>query len=145
MIQLPLSAPFEIVTTRTSRFLFATMPPKRLCTIQSDLGPEANSLVTSISPHALSRLAEDLPGELWSLTWVLEQRPMPSRLCTARAGLKQRRALKLISFERDLGLLRFAQQNAHCFSHFEGYASAVQSILDHGRCKRAESIAASSR
>jgi queuine tRNA-ribosyltransferase len=42
------------------------------------------------------------------------------------------RRLKLISFERDLELLAFALENSHHFAHFNGFESALTSILRTG-------------
>jgi queuine tRNA-ribosyltransferase len=46
----------------------------------------------------------------------------------AREGFP-RRKIHLVSFEKDLNLLRFALENAHEFDHFQGYEPALDSIL----------------
>jgi tRNA U34 5-methylaminomethyl-2-thiouridine-forming methyltransferase MnmC len=43
------------------------------------------------------------------------------------------RPLRLISFERDLELLRFALANASEFAHFKGYEFAIEQILTQGQ------------
>lgn len=40
--------------------------------------------------------------------------------------------LTLISFERDLDLLKFALENAHHFEHFSGYETAIETLLEKG-------------
>lgn len=48
----------------------------------------------------------------------------------ALACLKDaRRPLHLVSFEKDLELLRFALAHADCFEHFRGFEEAIQSLL----------------
>ncbi len=43
------------------------------------------------------------------------------------------RPLKIISFERELELLKFALQNAEQFAHFQGHEQALRQILNEGQ------------
>lgn len=131
MTYVPVFAPFEIVTTRTGAVSIRDNATQEI--MHNPVGPwaEANSLYIDQS-RMRSRLAVNLPGELVVFDVGLGAASNALAALHCARGLKQRRALKLVSFERDLELLRFALRNAHCFSHFEGFESAVQSILDHG-------------
>jgi len=53
-------------------------------------------------------------------------------LTCARNLRSQTRRLSLISFERDLDLLRFAIRNSHHFEHFRGFETALEEILHRG-------------
>ena len=47
-------------------------------------------------------------------------------------SMKAHRPIQLVSFERDLELLKFALLNSSEFEHFIGYESAIQTLLDYG-------------
>lgn len=53
-------------------------------------------------------------------------------LAAAHAIGPKHRPLRIVSFERDLELLRFALKHASYFEHFSGYENALSEILEKG-------------
>ncbi len=101
--------------------------------MHNPVGPwvEANSLYITQS-HLNRRLGEELDKELVIFDVGLGAAANALAALHCARSLSARRPLRMVSFERDLDLLKFALENAHHFDHFKGYEPAVQSILDNG-------------
>jgi len=102
--------------------------------MHNPVGPwiEANSLYIEQS-QLQRRIREDLGTELVIFDVGLGAAANALAVLHCARALAKRRPLRLVSFERDLGLLQFALENANRFAHFKGFETAVQSILTMGK------------
>lgn len=134
MTELPKSnSKFEIVTTKMGAVSIRDNLTQEI--MHNPVGPwiEANTLYVQQS-RLERRLSEGLSKELviFDVGLGAAANALAVLHCARKLG-SQRRPLRLVSFERDLELLKFALQHAAEFAHFGGYEVAVQSLLDHGK------------
>ena len=127
-----LSPQFEIVTTRTGAVSIRDNISQEI--MHNPVGPwlEANSLYIEQS-QLVRRFGEHLDRELVIFDVGLGAAANALATLHCARGMKLRRPLRLISFERNLDLLRFALEHSNQFEHFKGFEAAIQAILDHGR------------
>ena len=125
------SSQFEIVTTRMGALSIRDNVTQEI--MHNPVGPwaEANALYIEQS-HMRRRLTEDLAKELVIFDVGLGAAANALAALHCARDTKNRRSLRLVSFERDLELLKFALENSHHFDHFKGYEAAVQAILEKG-------------
>ncbi len=123
---------FEVVTTRMGALSIRDNISQEI--MHNPVGPwvEANSLYIEQS-HLRRRLSELKSSELVIFDVGLGAAANALAALHCARALESRRPLRLVSFERDLGLLQFALDNAHHFPHFKGFGSAVRSILQTGQ------------
>ncbi|MEK6556336.1 MAG: MnmC family methyltransferase, partial [Bdellovibrionota bacterium] len=120
---------FEIVTTTAGAVSIRNNVVNE--TMHNPVGPwkEANELYI-----AQSRLAERLQKAsvtLFDVGLGAAANSLAALHCQGQqTGLSTE--LTLISFERDLDLLKFALENAHHFEHFSGYETAIETLLEKG-------------
>jgi tRNA U34 5-methylaminomethyl-2-thiouridine-forming methyltransferase MnmC len=124
---------FEIVTTTTGA---VSIRNKELGEIMHNpVGPwvEANALYIDQS-RLEARLREASAGELvlFDVGLGAAANALAALHCAARIPGRTR-ALRMISFERDLELLRFALKHAEKFAHFFGYENAIVQLISTGR------------
>jgi hypothetical protein len=126
------SPQFEIVTTRMGELSIRDNVTQEI--MHNPVGPwvEANALYIDQS-HMRRRLTEDLLSELVIFDVGLGAAANALAALHCAHGTKNRRPLRLVSFERNLELLEFALANARHFHHFRGFEKAVRAILDKGR------------
>lgn len=130
---------FEVVTTRTGALSIRDNISREI--MHNPVGPwaEANSLY--IDQSQLRRRLSDLSlGELVVFDVGLGAAANALAALHCARALSPRRPLRLVSFERDLGLLQFALDNAHRFHHFQGFEDAVRSLLNCGRWAEEEVV-----
>lgn len=122
---------FEIVTTRLGAVSIRDNVTQEI--MHNPVGPwaEANALYIEQSRLA-KRLTQSLTQELVLFDVGLGAAANALATLHCARGLKNRRPLKMISFERNLELLRFALDHADQFAHFHGYEAAIESILKDG-------------
>lgn len=122
---------FEIVKTRTGAVSIRDNVSQEI--MHNPVGPwlEANSLYIEQSGLA-RRLCEDLDREI--VVYDVGLGAAANALATLHCAqaIRKRRPLRLISFERNLDLLRFALENAAQFAHFTGFEAAIKSLLENG-------------
>jgi tRNA U34 5-methylaminomethyl-2-thiouridine-forming methyltransferase MnmC len=126
------SPQFEIVTTRMGELSIRDNVTQEI--MHNPVGPwaEANALYIDQS-HMRRRLSEDLLTELVIFDVGLGAAANALAALHCARGAKNRRSLRLVSFEQNLELLKFALQNSHHFHHFNGFEEAVKAILESGR------------
>lgn len=124
-------ATFEIVTTRMGALSIRDNVSMEI--MHNPVGPwvEANALYIDQS-RLSARLSEDRAEELVIFDVGLGAAANALAALHCARSLKKRRPLRMISFEREMELLRFALENAHHFEHFKGFETAVESILQDG-------------
>ncbi|MEZ4815463.1 MAG: MnmC family methyltransferase [Bdellovibrionota bacterium] len=119
---------FEVVTTTTGA---TSIRNKRLNeTMHNPVGPwlEANSLYIEQS-SLRERLSSNLNQELVIFDVGLGAAANSLAAIHCARSLKKHRPLRIVSFERDLDLLRFALEKSKNFEHFYGYEGAIESLL----------------
>lgn len=121
---------FEIVTTTLGVKSIRNTVVNEI--MHNPVGPwvEANKLYVEQS-HLRERLEEGR-GELviFDVGLGAAANALAVLHCARESG--ERRPIRMVSFEKDLNLLRFALANAKEFEHFRGYETAIEKILaDH--------------
>lgn len=123
---------FEIVRTTTGAVSIRNNVVNEI--MHNPVGPwvEANSLYIEQS-DLRARLLEPRMDELviFDVGLGAAANALAALHCAAELGPK-RRPLKIVSFEKDLDLLRFALDHADQFDHFKGYEIAITQLLDYG-------------
>ncbi|HMN67751.1 MAG TPA: MnmC family methyltransferase [Bdellovibrionales bacterium] len=122
---------FEIVTTTMGAISIRDKVTMEI--MHNPVGPwvEANSLYIGQS-GLRRRLFEERQDELVIFDVGLGAAANALATLHCARGLSVRRPLRLVSFEREMKLLRFALDHADLFDHFKGFETAVQSILETG-------------
>lgn len=122
---------FEIVRTTTGAVSIRNKVVNEI--MHNPVGPwlEANALYVQQS-HLASRLEEDSEDEfvIYDVGMGAAANSLAALACYDQT--ETTRPLRMISFERDLELLHFALGNAVVFPHFQGYETALKSILQTG-------------
>lgn len=119
---------FEIVTTTAGAVSIRNNEVNE--TMHNPVGPWVESNALYIAP---SRLAERLQEKssddfvIYDVGLGAAANALAALHCAAQ--IKNRRNLKMISFERDLTLLRFALDHAAQFEHFKGYEQPIETLL----------------
>lgn len=121
---------FEIVTTRAGAVSIRNKDLNEI--MHNPVGPwaEANALYVQ-----QSRLAERLregTGELvlFDVGLGAAANALAVLHCARQSG---GRPLRMISFERELELIRYALLHADKFAHFQGFTQAIESLLRDGK------------
>lgn len=123
---------FEIVTTTAGAISIRNKQLNE--TMHNPVGPwkEANALY--IEPSNLKRrLAEPTDQELVVFDVGLGAAANALATLHCHASLDSPRPLRLVSFEKELELLRFALAHANQFDHFQGFESAMECLLTNKR------------
>ena len=122
---------FEIVTTKMGVLSIRDNATQEI--MHNPVGPwaEANTLYIEQS-HLARRLTENSAEEIVIFDVGLGAAANALAALHCARSLKARRPMRLISFERDLDLLRFALENSHRFDHFSGFEAAVRALLEKG-------------
>jgi tRNA U34 5-methylaminomethyl-2-thiouridine-forming methyltransferase MnmC len=122
---------FEIVTTTAGAVSIRNKALNEI--MHNPVGPwrEANALYIDQSKLA-ARLREKSAEELVLFDVGLGAAANALASLHCAAGLKDGRSLRLISFERELELLKFALKHSAKFSHFAGYEGAIRDLLERG-------------
>ncbi len=122
---------FEIVTTTAGAISIRNKLVNEI--MHNPVGPwlESNTLYIQQSKLA-ERLLQDPTSEL--VVFDVGLGAAANALATLHCHKKTAgaRPLKIISFERDLELLKFALENAKQFDHFRGFEPALAQILEQG-------------
>lgn len=125
----PVKPVFEIVTTTAGAISIRNNEVNE--TMHNPVGPwvEANALY--ITPSRLvERLQQNLQDEFVIFDVGLGAAANVLAALHAWAGITgPKRNLRIVSFERDLSLLRFALNHAKHFDHFKGFESAIETLL----------------
>jgi queuine tRNA-ribosyltransferase len=123
---------FEIVTTRTGAISIRNKVLNE--TMHNPVGPwaEANSLYISQSKLA-ERLQLDSHDELVLFDVGLGAAANALAVLHCARAKTRKRPLRMISFERELELLRFALKHASQFEHFHGYEKIIEQLLATGK------------
>ena len=120
---------FEIVTTTAGAISIRNKTVNEI--MHNPVGPwqEANSLYIHQS-DLKNRLLEQTSEEfvLFDVGLGAAANALAAIVCAESTG-DLGRPLRLVSFERDLELLKFALENSDQFDHFRGYEKALESIL----------------
>lgn len=123
---------FEIVTTTLGVVSIRNKEINEI--MHNPVGPwaEANALYVDQSKLA-ERLVAPTPEELvvFDVGLGAAANALATLQCARRVG-GDRRPLRIVSFERELELLRYALKHAEKFPHFEGFVPAIQTLLERG-------------
>lgn len=122
---------FEIVTTKMGVLSIRDKVTQEI--MHNPVGPwaEANALYIDQS-NMRRRLSENLDEELVIFDVGLGAAANALAALHCAQSVSPRRPVRVVSFERDLNLLRFALQNAHHFDHFKGFENAIETLLESG-------------
>jgi tRNA U34 5-methylaminomethyl-2-thiouridine-forming methyltransferase MnmC len=130
----PSKEQFEIVTTTAGAVSIRDNLVNEI--MHNPVGPwvEANALYIEQSGLA-ERLLGDPSEEIiiFDIGLGAASNALAALHCLRGIESLKSKKLKMISFERDLELLKFALRNANHFAHFQGFEDAVESILQHHR------------
>lgn len=123
---------FEIVTTTAGAVSIRNNVVNEI--MHNPVGPwvEANALYIEQSELA-RRLGENLSDEfvIFDVGLGAAANALAALHCIRQAQAQGRcRPVRLVSFEIDLDLLRFALQHAHEFEHFKGYETMLAELLE---------------
>ncbi len=123
---------FEIVTTTTGAISIRNNKVNEI--MHNPVGPwiEANALYIDQSNLKL-RLSDISSDEfvIFDIGLGAAANAIAAMSC-AQNMTGPSRPLRLVSFERDLDLLKFALHHSEKFAHFKGFESAIEQILDKG-------------
>lgn len=124
---------FEIVTTTTGVISIRNNEVNEI--MHNPVGPwmEANSLYINQSNFA-RRLQTQDELVLWDVGLGAAANALAALACFDSLPAKGR--MQIVSFERDLELLRFAIEHSSEFAHFKGYETALEQILTRGQYER---------
>lgn len=127
--------PFEIVTTTAGAISIKCCEVNEIMHNPVGPWPEANALY--IQPSRLKERLATGQGDFVVYDVGLGAAANAlAALHVARANLRENaspRRLHLVSFERDLRLLEFALAHADQFEHFQGFETAIRTLLDERR------------
>ena len=100
-------------------------------TMHAPLGPwvEANELYINQS-NLKSKLSEKIEEEF--VIYDVGLGAAANALAALQCGKNLPRPLRIVSFEIDMRLLRFALDHSHEFDHFKGFEEAIAAILNVG-------------
>lgn len=122
---------FEIVTTTAGAVSIRNKVLNE--TMHNPVGPwtEANALYIEPSKLREKLMADEDRGlVLFDVGLGAAANSLAALHC--HRGLKKARRLRIVSFERETELLRFALEHADHFEHFKGFEPALASILEKG-------------
>lgn len=127
---------FEIVTTTAGAISIRNKVVNEI--MHNPIGPwvEANALY--IEPSRLARRLIEGKGELvlFDVGLGAAANALAALACWRKTReLPQARPLRLVSFEKEMELLRFALEHAEHFEHFHGFETMLRSILERGEWK----------
>lgn len=127
------SSDFEIVTTTTGAISIRNIKVNEI--MHNPVGPwvEANSLYIN-----QSRLKERLLETTSEPLIIFDVGLGAATNAIAAMTCARKRPLRIVSFERDLNLLKFALLHAEKFDYFSGYEPAISDILAHGRSQSSD-------
>ncbi len=99
--------------------------------MHAPLGPweEANKLYINQS-NLKKHLSKDTQEEF--ILFDVGLGAGANALAALHCAKSRSRPLRIISFEIDMSLLKFALKHSHEFEHFKGYESAIESIISRG-------------
>jgi queuine tRNA-ribosyltransferase len=120
---------FEIVTTTAGALSIRNKAVNEI--MHNPVGPwrEANELYVEQS-QLQKYLVRDVDREL--IIFDVGLGAAANALASLHCLQKSPRPVRLVSFEIDLELIRFAMVNSHRFSHFSGYEKAIRQLLEDG-------------
>ncbi len=123
---------FEVVTTTTGALSIKNKIVNEI--MHNPVGPwaEANNLYVDQSALA-QRLSEDSSEEfvIFDVGLGAASNALAALHCHRQlSSQKKLRSLKIISFEKDLDLLRFALTQSEQFEHFRNYPKSVEELLE---------------
>ena len=120
---------FEIVRTTTGAISIRNKIVNEI--MHNPVGPwlEANSLYIEQS-KLKSQLTDGGAEEL--VVFDVGLGAAANALATLHCAMEMPRKLRLISFEIDLELLRFALAHAEQFEHFKGFEESISQLLENG-------------
>ncbi|MFN7729949.1 MAG: MnmC family methyltransferase [Bdellovibrio sp.] len=123
---------FEIVTTTTGAISIRNKVVNEI--MHNPVGPwvEANALYIDQS-RLRERLTDKSAEEfvIFDIGLGAAANAIAALSCLRLLGT-ERRPVRMISFERDLDLLRFALDHAREFTHFHGFEKALKTLLETG-------------
>lgn len=122
---------FEIVTTKMGVLSIRDNVTGE--TMHNPVGPwaEANALYIE-QAELRKKLSENLSEELVIFDVGLGAAANALAALHCVRSVENRKPVRIVSFERNLELLRFALANAHQFDHFHGFEKAIETLLDKG-------------
>lgn len=132
LLSAPVSHPlFEIVTTTAGAVSIRNKIVNEI--MHNPVGPwvEANALYIHQSRLA-ERLAEG-EGEFVIFDVGLGAAANAIAALSCARSVPHHRPLRMVSFEREMELLRFALDNAEAFAHFGPFQQALSTLLETGR------------
>ena len=125
---------FEIVTTTAGALSIRDLQSGEI--MHNPIGPwaEANALYVD-QANLFERLSEKSAAEfvVYDVGLGAAANALAVLFCARRIKDRPKRALRMISFERDLTLLNFARAHSDRFAHFSGFETAIDQILETGR------------
>lgn len=120
---------FDIVRTKTGAISIRNKLVNE--TMHNPVGPwtEANALYID-QPRLREKLAQNMNDEfvIFDVGLGAAANALAALTCIHSMG-KKSRPVRIVSFERDLELLRFALDHAKYFEHFKGYEAALEELL----------------
>lgn len=126
---------FEIVTTSTGAISIRNNQVNEI--MHNPVGPwaEANSLYVNQSNLCTHLEQSSLPEfVLFDVGLGAASNALAAIHCWSQ--IPKARPLKIVSFEKDLDLLKFALNQSHHFEHFSGYEGVLNEILNSGSHSR---------
>ncbi len=122
---------FEIVTTTAGAVSIRNNVVNEI--MHNPVGPWAEANALYVAPSRLRERLASVGPELviFDVGLGAAANALAALHCARLAGGV--RPLRLISFERDLDLLKFALENSAQFAHFSGFEDAISTLLATGR------------
>jgi tRNA U34 5-methylaminomethyl-2-thiouridine-forming methyltransferase MnmC len=122
---------FEIVTTTLGVVSIRNKQVNEI--MHNPVGPWAEANALYIRQSGLEkRLREKSGGELVLFDVGLGAAANALAALHCAAGVSGGRPLRIVSFERELELLRYALKHADKFAHFTGFTGAIETLLEKG-------------
>lgn len=121
---------FEVVTTTAGAVSIRNNAVNEI--MHNPVGPWAEANALYIDQSNLRSLLDGASREefvLFDVGLGAAANALSALACANSLGVNLR-PLRIVSFERDLELLRFALENARHFDHFRGYEEALATLLE---------------
>lgn len=120
---------FEIVTTTMGAVSIRNKENREI--MHNPVGPwaEANALYIDQSNLRQKLQQSNTEFVIFDVGLGAAANALAALACIRELGDKSR-PVRIVSFEKDLELLRFALEHANQFQHFKGWESAIQQLLD---------------
>ncbi len=127
-MEIPVESPlFEIVTTTTGAISIKNNAVGEI--MHNPVGPwlEANSLY--IEQSQLGRRLQQMNAGEELVIFDVGLGAAANALAVLHCARECNKKIRLISFEKDLSLLRFALEHSEDFAHFSGFETAIGTLL----------------